>query len=117
MAKKFREANLHTTTGLTININGDLTPEQATQFVHEVLSPELYKYGKGSYYSESEYTMTKGQWQTRLWDAETYTRLLEIKQTWDPEHIFACRHCIGDEEAPTSVTQKTLPSWRYLHYN
>ena len=65
-------------------------------------------------YSESEYSMTKGQWQNRLWDEETYSRLLEVKQTWDPEHVFQCRHCIGDEEQPIRVNEKTLPSWRHF---
>ena len=23
----------------------------------------------------------------------------QVKKTWDPEHIFSCRHCIGDGKA------------------
>ena len=61
VAKKFREANLHVTTSGNFNFAGDLTPDDEMAFVHWVLSPELYKYGTGSYYSESEYTMTKGK--------------------------------------------------------
>ena len=61
VAKKFREANLHVTTSGNFNFAGDLTPDDEIAFVHWVLSPELYKYGTGSYYSESEYTMTEGK--------------------------------------------------------
>ena len=50
----------------------------------------------------------EGQWQKRLWDEETYSRLLEVKQTWDPEHVFHCRHCIGDEEQSIRKNEKTL---------
>ena len=102
------------TTGSAFNINNNLSDEEKYAFVHDVLSPGIYKFGAGSYYSESEYTMDKGQWQTRFWDEETYARLLEIKQTWDPEHIFGCRHCIGDEEDPIEISERTLPSWRYF---
>ena len=45
---------------------------------------------------------------------ETYSRLLQVKQMWDPEHIFQCRHCIGDEELPIRVNEQTMPSWRYF---
>ena len=56
--------------------------------------------------------MENGQWQNRLWDAETYANLLSIKNTWDPEHVFHCRHCVGDGEEAKEVTRETLPSWR-----
>ena len=117
MAKKFREANIHITTSASFNFEQNLSPEDNVAFVHEILSPELYKYGTGSYYSESEYSMEKGQWQNRLWDQETYSKLLEVKQTWDPEHLFHCRHCIGDEEQPLNVNEKTMPSWRHFDFN
>lgn len=113
MAQKFREANLHITTGSAFCVSCEMTQELAREFVHDVLSPTLYEFGEGSYYSESEWSMVKGQWQSRLWDEETYARLLQIKQTWDPQHIFGCRHCVGDEEEPAFVSQRTLPSWRY----
>ena len=100
------------TTGTAFNILDTLTPEQSTAFIHEVLSPEIYKYSTCSYYSESEYSMAPGQWQERLWDAETYAKLLTVKQTWDPEQIFKCRHCIGDDEEEMEVDTMTLPSWR-----
>ena len=50
VAKKFREANLHVTTLSSFNFEQSLSPEENLEFVHSILSPELYKYGTGSYY-------------------------------------------------------------------
>jgi hypothetical protein len=50
VAKKFREANLHVTTLSSLNFEQNLSPEDNMEFVHSILSPELYKYGTGSYY-------------------------------------------------------------------
>ena len=50
VAKKFREANLHVTTLSSFNFEQNLSPEENLEFVHSILSPELYKYGTGSYY-------------------------------------------------------------------
>ena len=72
MTKAFRNAQVHISTLGTININNDLTIDQKHEFVHEVLGPALYQFSSGSYYSESEYSMTKGQWQERFWEPETY---------------------------------------------
>ena len=113
VVKKFREAEMHMTTGVAFNIDGELSPDESTAWIHEVLSPELYKYGSGSYYSESEYSMKSGQWQDRLWDKETYEKLLAVKQTWDPEHVFECRHCVGDESPVLEISEQTMPSWRF----
>ena len=113
MTKAFRNAQVHISTLGTININNDLTIDQKHEFVHEVLGPALYQFSSGSYYSESEYSMTKGQWQERFWEPETYQRLLQVKQTWDPEHVFSCRHCIGHEEMELEISERTLPSWRF----
>ena len=113
MPKKTRNADLHLTTGSAFNLKFDLTPEEEFTYMHEALSPQLYQFGDASYYSESEYTMEYGQWQQRFWDQETYEKLLNIKQTWDPEHVFECRHCVGDGEKVYNVGPETLPSWRY----
>ena len=113
VAKKFRQADMHMTTNTGFNLFG-ISSEESTRWIHEVLSPALYKYGAGSYYSESEYSMKNGQWQNRLWDQETYDRLLAIKQTWDPEHVFSCRHCVGDESPALQVNEQTMPSWRFF---
>ena len=107
VSKAFREANLHVTTESTVNLSGNITESVRNEFVHEILSPALYQFGSGSYYSESEYSMDEGQWQKRLWDHETYQKLLEVKNRWDPEHIFGCRHCVGYGEEPEEVSDKT----------
>ena len=88
--------------------------DEEAAWVHNVLSPTLYELGEAAYYSESEYSMDNGQWQERLWDKETYDRLLNIKNLWDPEHLFECRHCVGDEEPAFDIGPSTLPSWRYF---
>ncbi len=103
---------MHITTGTAVNLADSLDAEAKRRFIHEKLSPAMYAFGEGSYYSESEYSLTEGEWQTRFWDQETYDKLLEIKNTWDPEHIFGCRHCIGDETPAGAVNDKTMPSWR-----
>ena len=113
MPKKTRDADLHLTTSPAFNLKLDLTPEEEFTFIHEVLSPQLYQFGDASYYSESEYTMEYGQWQQRFWDQETYEKLVNIKHTWDPEHVFECRHCVGEGEKAFNVGPETLPSWRY----
>ena len=109
ISESFRRAKLHVTTGGAMNLRGtDVTAEENTKFVHKVMGPMLYKYGEGSYYSESEHCMSPGQWQQRLWGQEVYDRLLRIKQTWDPENIFACRHCVGDEAQPSGAHRYIL---------
>merc|ERR1712107_495930 len=109
-----RACNVHVSNIETINLSMDLTFDQKCEFTHEVMGPAMYEFGSGSYYSESEYCMANGQWQNRYWDPEIYSRLLQIKQTWDPEHVFSCRHCIGDEEMVLKIDEKTLPTWRYF---
>ena len=68
MAAKFREAKLHLTTMGAFSFQGEPTNEENAQFIHNVMGPTLYKWGEGSYYSESEHCMEPGQWQARLWD-------------------------------------------------
>ncbi len=60
--------------------NPDLTFEEKSTFIHETLAPELYKVSSGSYFSESEYTMT--DWQTRFWGQDVYEKLVEVKKAW-----------------------------------
>ena len=66
VSDKFRKAKLHLTTSDAMNLRGqNLTSEENARFIHGVLGPMLYKYGEGSYYSESEHCMEDGQWQAR----------------------------------------------------
>lgn len=53
------------------------------------LSPDA-----GTYGNEADYFLE--DWQKNLW-GNHYPRLLEIKQKYDPEHIFSCHHCVGSK--------------------
>uniref|UniRef100_A0A6B2L472 FAD-binding PCMH-type domain-containing protein n=1 Tax=Arcella intermedia TaxID=1963864 RepID=A0A6B2L472_9EUKA len=55
--------------------------------------PTFYKLGEYSYFSESAFSMDS--WQNRYW-GPNYPRLLQIKQTMDPQNKFWCHHCVGD---------------------
>lgn len=55
----------------------------------------FFQAGEGSYFSESEYTMS--DWKNRFWGSETFSKLSSVKKAWDPAKVFGCRHCIGDE--------------------
>lgn len=112
VSKVFREAIAQVTTGVVVNTNNDLSYEQKNELFHEDFAPLLYQLGEGSYYSECEFFMNPGQWQQRFWGQENYEKLLEIKKTWDPELVFECRHCIGDEVEPESPSMKTMPPWK-----
>lgn len=116
VSRAFREARVHVKTGSATNILEDLTEQQKEDYVHRVLGPQIYQFGSASYYSESEYSLSPGQWQNRFWGQENYDKLLNIKNTWDPEHIFGCRHCIGDEEQPQAINNSTMPPWRHSSY-
>jgi hypothetical protein len=36
-------------------------------------------------------------WGERYWGGN-YAKLQQIKAKWDPEGVFGCHHCVGDEE-------------------
>ena len=48
----------------------------------------------------------------RFWGEEKYLKLSSIKETWDPEQVFGCRHCIGDGLEKSAVGPQTMPPWR-----
>ena len=75
----------------------NLTYEQKMEWMHFSLGPAMYKYSNSSYFNEAEYNLGPGQWQDRFWGAAIYGKLLKIKQKFDPELIFSCRHCVGSE--------------------
>jgi ribonuclease T2 len=58
----------------------------------------VYALGANSYFSESAYTFAKANaWQERYW-GDNYAHLLSIKTKWDPNSVFACRHCVGSSD-------------------
>ena len=50
--------------------------------------------GAGSYVNETDYF--EEDWQREFW-GENYSRLLAIKQKYDPAGLFFCHHCVGSE--------------------
>ncbi|ESO97045.1 hypothetical protein LOTGIDRAFT_174677, partial [Lottia gigantea] len=56
---------------------------------------ELKKFGDGVYFNEP--TEDIPDWKEEYWGMEKYSRLLEIKKKWDPEHLFWCHHCVGSD--------------------
>jgi ribonuclease T2 len=69
----------------------------------------LYSLGEFSYFGESAATIrgthpNEGTpaWGKRLWGDETYRRLKQAKQKWDPQQpgtpsVFWCHYCVGDD--------------------
>ncbi len=103
---------MHITTGTTTSLDGKLTFDEKVDWIHNVLSPAIYKFGSASYYSESDWSLDEGEWQTRFWDTPTYEKLMDVKRKWDPEMVFGCRHCVGYGEEAGEADEKTLPTWR-----
>jgi len=93
----FREASFQV---FNLGVNSakiNLTFVQEEEWMHYTLAPALYKYSNASYFNEAEYTLDPGQWERRFWGKENHCKLLEHKHKYDPDFIFACRHCVGSE--------------------
>merc|ERR550525_585606 len=56
--------------------------------------------GENSYLSESAYDIA--DWSKRLW-GDNFPRLLATKKKYDPNDVFWCRHCVGDDSDPTTA--------------
>lgn len=100
--------NVNTSQGLNISTN----PSFRTALYHYVVPvynhskmESVYTLGNNSYFSEEAYeigqnndgsTPFAGTWNTRNYGTN-YARLLDIKNKYDPNGVFWCRHCIGDE--------------------
>ena len=56
----------------------------------------FYALGENSYMNEAAYEFEGDSWKQRLWGSN-YGKLLAIKQKYDPDGVFLCRHCIGDD--------------------
>jgi len=63
---------------------------------NETTLDTYYALGENSYFSESHYHIAEDSWKQRYW-GNNYERLLQVKQKWDPENIFWCRHCVGSD--------------------
>lgn len=48
----------------------------------------------GAYANEADYF--EKNWQHDFWGSN-YSRLLKIKQKYDPDNLFTCHHCVGSE--------------------
>jgi len=59
---------------------------------------QFYALGRYSYFGECAYDMP--DWESRLWGPH-FERLSETKRKWDPNGLFHCRHCVGDENSFT----------------
>ena len=55
--------------------------------------------GDHCYQNECAYEISEnaGGWKKRVF-GEQYDALLEVKRKYDPEGLFWCKHCIGDED-------------------
>eukprot|EP00041_Stephanoeca_diplocostata_P031355 m.975489 g.975489 ORF g.975489 m.975489 type:complete len:662 (+) comp23941_c0_seq2:3854-5839(+) len=49
----------------------------------------------GSYWNEADYF--DPEFQRSFWGEDNYVRLLNIKDTYDPDGLFTCHHCVGSE--------------------
>ena len=48
--KKTRSAVVQLTTGGAFNLKFDMSHEEKTSYIHEVLSPAIYQFGDAAYY-------------------------------------------------------------------
>ena len=67
--------------------------EQATDVFLEILEPlKKLSPGGGAYFNEAHYG--EPDWETTFF-GENYGRLLQIKNRYDPTHMFDCWKCVG----------------------
>jgi hypothetical protein len=53
-------------------------------------------YSRAVYWNRPTHNFAKDDWKERYWGGiETYNRLLNVKNVYDPYNIFTCYHCIG----------------------
>jgi len=93
-----------------MNIYLDMTGNQGSQQPQDVSIPKglrtglwhvigtptdlIYPFSSNSYQSEAAFLLPG--WRERLF-GDNYERLLDVKEKYDPNHTFWCRHCIGDD--------------------
>merc|ERR1719192_3084523 len=88
-----------------------VSPSLRTSMFHYVFGNDEDKetyystLGDNAYLSESAYFM--GDWKKRLWGSN-FDRLLSVKQKYDPDNVFWCSKCVGDESAVVSGVKERL---------
>lgn len=93
VSRGFRDAHLHV---LEIPHPSDTWWVGADELEYKA---DLYDLAPNSYFAESDYALPGTSWQDRYWGADTYARLLAVKQLYDPDGLFWCHHCVGDGAA------------------
>ncbi len=56
--------------------------------------------GSGTYANEVDYF--EPDWQNSFWGVN-YSKLLSIKQKYDPDNVFTCHHCVGSEKEKNGI--------------
>lgn len=84
-----------------------LAPAEGTYSARE-METRMYPLGEHSYLSESAYEMPGDTWKHRYW-GDNYPRLLEIKDRWDPNRVFGCRHCVGAADGADEMSRPNSP--------
>jgi len=98
---------------LVISLTRNLTYTEISDFTKNVYAPAMTpKWSNCTYFNLPEYTTPNKTWGKRYWGEDYYTKLKEIKKTWDPTHTFMCRQCVGYGEEPGKVDNNTMPPWR-----
>ena len=72
--------------------------EETSEFTEKVWAPTLKPFTSCTHVNLPEYTLPEAEYKQRHW-GEKYQRLAGIKNKWDPENIFTCRHCVGAEHS------------------
>ena len=97
ISQEFRKSSFEVFNRGVMSTKLHLTFQQKEDWMHYTLAPQIYKYTNTSNFNLNEYTQSPGQWERRFWGKENHCKLVEIKKRHDPDQMFACRHCIGDE--------------------
>jgi FAD/FMN-containing dehydrogenase len=73
-------------------VNGDEARDKVIDFVPNSVSGACFNH----------HSPTEPDWRNALWGEEQYSKLLELKEKYDPERVFNCWHCVGylGEELP-----------------
>ena len=93
----FRKASFNVLNLDVTSARQNKTFKQDEEWMKFILGPEMYKFSNASYFNEAEYTLEPGHWEERFWGKENHCKLVDIKKSQDPNSIFACRHCVGNE--------------------